>query len=416
MSPKKKIRWGLGLFLCSLPLTFISLHLADFYSPKIHPVVYGKIFPSMGLFFSLAAFFAGHFSYPRIHNLKVYLIGYLTAISGTAYFILYRPPIHLSLYPAPQGYFTALVLLIFLNFLLILLVPSFVKFRNARSTTLAIICVEAVMILVMRFSSSATVWAAYLKFDSAGDFRFWIGALWFVLVLFLSRRLIPDEFYLGGTVAGCALFYAAGWCCSIINGYTVFQPLLFILAPLFLVAGILVHWFSRMDHRIAYDPLLQIYNRDYCGKITSEQSNLNVLPPFAVAMVDIDHFKNVNDTYGHQAGDAVLYTVAQTVCKGVVPKGICCRYGGEELAVFFPQTTSKEAAAILEKVRLDIEKVKTTSGNKQISVTISGGISQKEDSEQSIQDVLKAADKALYRAKNGGRNQIRSAKIASRGS
>ena len=175
----------------------------------------------------------------------------------------------------------------------------------------------------------------------------------------------------------------------------------------------MIHWFSRMDHRVSYDPLLQIYNREYCSKIISEQSALNSAPPFTVVMVDIDHFKNVNDTYGHQAGDEVLYTIAQTVSKGVGPQGIACRYGGEELAVFFPQQTSKTVVKIMEKVRLDIEKVVTKSGNKKISVTISCGVAQRDDNQQSVEVILQAADKALYRAKKGGRNQVKSGKCLS---
>jgi len=114
-----------------------------------------------------------------------------------------------------------------------------------------------------------------------------------------------------------------------------------------------------MEHRIAYDPLLHIYNRDYCSKIISEQSNLNLMFPLSIAMVDIDHFKNVNDTHGHQAGDQVLYTVAQTVCKEVVPNGVVCRYGGEELIIFFPQQTARQVAPLVEKMRKTIEKTAT---------------------------------------------------------
>ena len=98
---------------------------------------------------------------------------------------------------------------------------------------------------------------------------------------------------------------------------------------------------------------------------------MNVTPPFAVAMVDIDHFKNVNDTYGHQAGDAVLHSVAQTLLRTLSPQGTVCRYGGEELAVFFPQKKTSEVVPLMERAREEIEKSKTESGKKRISVTIS---------------------------------------------
>jgi diguanylate cyclase (GGDEF)-like protein len=194
------------------------------------------------------------------------------------------------------------------------------------------------------------------------------------------------------------------------SSFNPIESLLFAGAPLYLETGILVHWFMRMEHRIAYDPLLHIYNRDYCSKIISEQSNLNLMFPLSIAMVDIDHFKNVNDTHGHQAGDQVLYTVAQTVCKEVVPNGVVCRYGGEELIIFFPQQTARQVAPLVEKMRKTIEKTATKTTKKTIRVTVSCGISCKEGPGQSIIDVIHAADKALYKAKESGRNQVKMGK------
>jgi diguanylate cyclase (GGDEF)-like protein len=224
---------------------------------------------------------------------------------------------------------------------------------------------------------------------------------------------LKSEFFLGGLVSGCAFIYSLIWVLNsnVQDIFSVQYEGLLVVAPLFLIIGILVHWFSKMENRVSYDPLLQIYNRDYCSKIISEQSKINSLPPFSIAMVDIDHFKNVNDTYGHQAGDAVLYEVAQAVSRGVAQAGVVCRYGGEELVVFSPQKTMKQLAEIIENVRIDIEKIKTPSGKKKISVTISAGVSQREHSTQTIMDVIQAADKALYKAKDGGRNQIKSGKI-----
>ena len=125
---------------------------------------------------------------------------------------------------------------------------------------------------------------------------------------------------------------------------------LFWSAQLFLILSIGIHWFFKVEHRLMYDPLLKIYNRDFCSKIISEQSKISGGVPRSVAMVDIDHFKQVNDTYGHQVGDQVLYTVAQGVAGSVSNHGVVCRYGGEELVVFFPKKTSKEVVH-MESVR-----------------------------------------------------------------
>jgi diguanylate cyclase (GGDEF)-like protein len=130
-------------------------------------------------------------------------------------------------------------------------------------------------------------------------------------------------------------------------------------------------------------------------------------------MVDIDHFKNVNDSYGHQAGDQVLYNIAQTICREVVPDGVVCRYGGEELIIFFSQKTAKQVAPIVEKMRETIEKSKTKTAKKSLSVTVSCGISCREGPNQSIMEVIHAADKALYKAKEGGRNQVKMGKTTS---
>lgn len=410
---QNKNRWGLSLFICSIPFAVAALYQA-IYLQESSSLKYLKIIPVAGLIFSVLAFFAGHFSYPRIHNLKVYILGYVTVISGAGYFVFYKQVVNLPLLPAGHEFLNAITVLTFVNLMVIPFFPSFVKFKTVRSTTLTIAVAEIILVILFRFSPQSKNLLKAIEFTSYSDIAFWAGIVWFVVVSALSSIKMKDEFYLGGIICGCALLYAVCWSCGIFKNGESSQLFLLAIAPLYMSTGILVHWFSRMDHRIAYDPLLQIYNRDYCSKIISEQANMNMSPPFTVAMVDIDHFKKVNDTYGHQAGDAVLYNVAQAVCKGVIPQGICCRYGGEELAVFFPQMTTKEVVPILERVRQDIEKIKTNSGQKKISVTISCGISHRDASNQSIMEVIGAADKALYKAKEGGRNQVRSGKIPSK--
>jgi diguanylate cyclase (GGDEF)-like protein len=277
---------------------------------------------------------------------------------------------------------------------------------------LTIIIIETVFLVTMRFAPSATTWIRYLWFESPMNLNFWIGPAVFLTVGVLSLWKVSDEFYLGGILSGCALFFAEIWVLGIdINRTEPVQLVLFNIVPLYLSIGILVHGFFRMENRVSYDPLLKIYNRDFCSKIISEQSKLDTSSPFSIAMVDIDHFKKVNDTYGHQAGDTVLYAVAQTVKNSLISEGIVCRYGGEELAIFFPRRTCSEVCKLMEEVRRDVEKTKISTGKKSISVTISIGVSQRENPDQTVMEVIGAADKALYRAKNGGRNQVKSGKV-----
>jgi diguanylate cyclase (GGDEF) domain len=412
MNPKKT-RWGLFPFLGSLIFIGLSIFLSLHYPPKFNTYLYQTILPFLGIVLSVLSFFIGHFSYPRVHNLKVYLIGYLTGFSGLGYFLLYRSPGMGPFPQAPVGFLSAIYMLVFINVLSVLLVPSFVKYRTARRIVLAVVPVECVVLLISRSSPHVTNWTGGLAFHGLLDPPFYLGILFFLLTVSISMWRIQDEFYLGGILAGTALLYGVSWTSRIFfSPLDPIELLLFTGAPLFLEIGILVHWFMRMEHRIAYDPLLHIYNRDYCSKIISEQSSLNLLSPLSIAMVDIDHFKNVNDAYGHQAGDQVLYTVAQTICREVVPEGVVCRYGGEELIIFFPQKIVKQVVPLVEKMRATIEKTHTKTAKKSLSVTVSCGISCREEPGQSIMDVIHAADKALYKAKEGGRNQVKTAKTA----
>lgn len=406
---KRISRWGIGVFAIAILLIGMV-----YFCNKSYPYVFlprNIIFVLCGVF-SVVVFISGHFSYSRINNCKVYMLGYLSGLAGISYSFL-QPGI-LKIVPsvAPKGFFEYIILLMFVNCLLICSVPSYLKYRITRSITLTAFTIEIVTIIILRFIPRAAEWATLIKFYSFYEIYFWIGPALFAITLLVSLLVLKDDFHMGGTISGIALINSIIWTFGI-NEFspTAMQLLLFGSTFLFTIIGIMIHWFTKMDHRIAYDPLLKIFNRDYCGSIISEQSDIKTLPPFTIAMVDIDHFKNVNDTYGHLAGDHVLFSVAQAVRKGVMPFGIACRYGGEELAVFFSGNTAKRVVKIMEQVRIEIENLITESANKKISVTISCGVAQRDNLKQSLQQVIQAADKALYRAKKGGRNQIKSGKV-----
>jgi diguanylate cyclase (GGDEF)-like protein len=142
---------------------------------------------------------------------------------------------------------------------------------------------------------------------------------------------------------------------------------------------------------------------------------------YAIAMLDVDHFKKFNDTYGHDIGDQVLRMVAGRM-QQVAGKGRPFRYGGEEFTVVFPGKTTKEALPHLDALRQSIEdsgftirakdrpKAKPTKtkngGGKRVSVTISIGVAERSDKHPTPEAVIKAADQALYRAKKAGRNRV----------
>ncbi len=130
--------------------------------------------------------------------------------------------------------------------------------------------------------------------------------------------------------------------------------------------------------------------------------------PFSVMMIDIDHFKNYNDTHGHAAGDATLYQFAQSLKKNI-RNGIdsICRYGGEEFAAIFPGVAEYDAVAIGEHMRKAVENMNIDLGNGlQSKITFSSGINSFIKKGDSFDKSFKRADSALYRAKNDGRNRI----------
>jgi diguanylate cyclase (GGDEF)-like protein len=411
ITAQRKTFWGYPIFLLSVLLAVFAVHASSIYSFSRFPFFYQKVLPYLGASLSVIALFIGHLSYPRVHNLRVYMAGYLTGMICFCYFLFACGEIVNLPGAPPPGYFSVICLLGLINFLFIPLLPSTAKYRLARSYTLAVLGVESVLLLTMRFAPGAQGWISTLEFKGIEDLGFWVGPLFFFVLTAFSLWRLRYDFSLGGLVSGCGLIFALIWTFGIdADRMESTQRILFSIAPFFLVIATLTHWFFRIENRVSFDPLLQIYNRDYCSKIITEQANMNVTPPFAVAMVDIDHFKNVNDTYGHQAGDAVLHSVAQTLLRTLSPQGTVCRYGGEELAVFFPQKTTSEVVPLMERAREEIEKSKTESGKKRISVTISCGISYREIAAQTVMEVIHAADKALYKAKKGGRNQVRCAK------
>jgi len=135
--------------------------------------------------------------------------------------------------------------------------------------------------------------------------------------------------------------------------------------------------------------------------------------PLSLLLLDIDHFKKVNDTYGHPAGDAVLRGIAGILQKQARETDIVARYGGEEMALILPETEAAGAQAIAERIRRAAAAVTHPSEQGAIQVTVSIGLATWPGPGESAEAILEAADKALYRAKQGGRNRVACANPAS---
>jgi len=123
-------------------------------------------------------------------------------------------------------------------------------------------------------------------------------------------------------------------------------------------------------------------------------------------MFDIDHFKEINDTHGHAAGDRVLQAVGDAIRRRARATDILGRLGGEEFAMLLPETGGAEALTLAERLRREITAVGVPHGGRSIALTCSCGVAARSDEILLLDTLLSFADKALYRAKRQGRNRI----------
>ncbi len=165
---------------------------------------------------------------------------------------------------------------------------------------------------------------------------------------------------------------------------------------------------KKLAHMAMYDALTDILSRRaIMEQIESErQRTTRYDRPLSILMVDIDHFKNVNDTYGHIAGDVVLREVAQTLYDQIRRSDFVGRYGGEEFLVVLPETSLDKAIVLGEKLRKSVAALSIqVDGEALTDTTISVGAAEHEK-DKSIDAFINRSDHWLYEAKNGGRNQV----------
>ncbi|HHW67216.1 diguanylate cyclase [Defluviitalea raffinosedens] len=165
--------------------------------------------------------------------------------------------------------------------------------------------------------------------------------------------------------------------------------------------------YEQMEEMAARDGLTKVYNRMYLQRIMPEMienAKLNY-EPISIGIFDIDHFKVLNDTYGHLFGDEVLKAIAHLAQKKVEAyHGIVARYGGEEFVMIFPNVPLKEAAFIVEELRQEIEQFTLTKDDITAKITASFGVSG--FPEVDGQNLLRTADDAMYMSKRQGRNRV----------
>jgi diguanylate cyclase len=156
------------------------------------------------------------------------------------------------------------------------------------------------------------------------------------------------------------------------------------------------------------DPLTEIFNRRYLRSRLNEEFGKykRYAHPFSLIMFDIDFFKPINDSYGHPCGDYILRAFAALLASCIRSTDILARYGGEEFCCLLPETKIDAAKDLAERIRERTKESIFTYHDIQLKITVSGGVAEMHPGMASVDALLESADKALYRAKETGRNKI----------
>jgi len=167
----------------------------------------------------------------------------------------------------------------------------------------------------------------------------------------------------------------------------------------------------QLEELATRDPLTGLYNRRYLeSRISEELARLRRYDtPFSIAVLDVDDFKKVNDSYGHPVGDQVLKDVASFLQDNIRKVDSVGRFGGEEFVLLLPNTPLDGAALVAERIREDLARRNSSIEGSPVCVTISGGVAEAGPADQDFEQFFGRADKAMYNAKADGKNSIRTA-------
>jgi diguanylate cyclase (GGDEF)-like protein len=167
------------------------------------------------------------------------------------------------------------------------------------------------------------------------------------------------------------------------------------------------HHIETLEIRATTDGLTGLLTqKTFRARLSSVLSRLDGRRPCAVVMLDIDHFKRINDTYGHPAGDEVLRRIAGIIGKTVRKADMAGRYGGEEFVLYLDMADRERAERAAERLRLIIGKTRFVFAGREVGITASLGVACYPDDGSTGQELLGRADEALYRSKQGGRNRV----------
>lgn len=192
------------------------------------------------------------------------------------------------------------------------------------------------------------------------------------------------------------------------EGRKYLLTLTYSFAMLLLLTGI-TYWQSRKIHlQSITDELTQVYNSRFLSQMLRKtfREAFKNSQPLSLILIDLDHFKNINDTYGHAAGNYVLQKVVERISTHIRKSDYVGRWGGEEFLLILPFSSKRVSIEIAERIRTEISRRPIFYENQEISITISEGVSSYPEDVRSEKDLFEYADQALYQAKSKGRNQV----------
>ena len=165
---------------------------------------------------------------------------------------------------------------------------------------------------------------------------------------------------------------------------------------------------AQLREQAIRDPLTGLFNRRYLIETLDREvaQAIRASTPLSIIMIDLDHFKKINDTYGHKAGDVMLQTLGTLLTTKTRDGDIACRYGGEEFIIVLPGASQTIAQRRAEQMRSTFEELRITYGGHILSATLSAGVAEFPLNGIDGETVLQDADKALYTAKSLGRNRV----------
>lgn len=165
---------------------------------------------------------------------------------------------------------------------------------------------------------------------------------------------------------------------------------------------------NRIKEQSIRDPLTNLFNRRFLNEFMERELALarRNQKPLALVMLDLDHFKQLNDQFGHQTGDKVIEMVAKHLLRQSRKTDILFRYGGEEFLVILPNTSALQAKHLAENWRVQVQQAQVSAKHQVVSVTLSAGIACYPEHGTTAFNLIQAADEALYQAKAAGRNQV----------